>query len=406
MKPNSANPAISQYRPDLDGLRAISCLLVFFYHVYNSKSWNGQLPWIGLLQGWDGVYIFFVLSGFLITSLLIGEERKFGRIHFGRFLIRREFRIVPAYYAVIALYGILCLTPLARQYSEQYRAGFWYWVLYSGDIATHLKEVGTLFGHSWSLAVEQRFYFIWPFVLFGFYRSWPFRAAVFFFAICAAHSVPAGNGYLALVLGSGVAFLHAEGIGQQFLRKLPIAVSTGALLLWVAVLRWHPGYIAPFSLLAAVFVYHLNVHHTAGQENWVKRSLGASPLVWLGQRSYSFYLLHVICLNVALRVVDTSGVGGAIAALALGLSLTLIVSALSYQLIEEPFRKLGKRLADPKPVLLPPVATWPSLVPPLTAASALSARTAQTPAPGSRTAQSPSTHSTPAVQSDGAEAPS
>ncbi|MGD0799026.1 MAG: acyltransferase [Acidobacteriaceae bacterium] len=347
MKPIGADKAFLQYRPDLDGLRAISCLLVFFYHVNLSKSWHGRFPWIALLQGWVGVYVFFVLSGFLITSLLIGEERKLGRIHFGRFLARREFRIVPAYYATVALYGVLCLTPIARQYSAQFRAGFWYWILYCGDIATQMKDVGTLFGHSWSLAIEQRFYFIWPIALFGFYRSRRFRVAIFVIAACAVHFLPWGNAYLALVMGSAVAFLYADRLGASFLQKLPAAVPAAALLLWVAVLHWHPDLIVPFSLLAALLVYHLTV-----RQSMVSRFLAIPPLVWLGQRSYSFYLLHVICLNIALRLVDSSSVHGALAAIALGLALTTIASALSYRLIEEPFRRLGKRLADPKPASL------------------------------------------------------
>jgi peptidoglycan/LPS O-acetylase OafA/YrhL len=349
MKPIGADKAILQYRRDLDGLRAISCLLVFFFHVHESKAWLGLFPWLPFLEGWVGVYVFFVLSGFLITSLLIGEESKYGCIHFGRFLARREFRIVPAYYAAIALYGILCLTPIARQYASQYRAGFWYWVLYSGDIASIKQSVGTLFGHSWSLAIEQRFYFVWPVALFAFSRARWARAMVFIAAICIVPFLPLGNGYLALILGSAIAFLHAAGVGEGLLRKAPVEITAGACLAWIVVLHWcHPTTkpftaIAPFSMLVAVFVYQLTV-----SESWVKRLLGIRPLVWLGQRSYSFYLVHVICLNIVMRIFNSATIPGALAVIAGGIALAAAVAALSYRVIEEPFRRYGKKLLDTK----------------------------------------------------------
>jgi peptidoglycan/LPS O-acetylase OafA/YrhL len=347
MKPIGADKAILQYRPELDGLRAISCLLVFFYHVHESKSWHGHFAWFGLLEGWCGVYVFFVLSGFLITSLLLGEERKYGRIHFLRFLARREFRIVPAYYATIALYGLLCLTPIARQYGAQYRAGFWYWILYSGDIAGRLTTVGTLFGHSWSLAVEQRFYFIWPFALFALSRAGWFRAAVFLAATVVVCFLPLGDAYLALIFGSAVAFLHSEGIGESTLRRLPIAFTAIPCVLWVAVFHWHRYLTEPFSLLVAFFLYHLTVKQTP-----LKRWLGAAPLAWLGQRSYSFYLLHVICLNIVMHLFNSATILGAIAVVAAGIAVTTIAAAISYRVIEEPFRRYGKKLLDTKPTPL------------------------------------------------------
>jgi peptidoglycan/LPS O-acetylase OafA/YrhL len=347
MKPLGVDASVQQYRPDIDGLRAISCLLVFFYHVGGSKSWHGLFPWIAYLQGWSGVYVFFVLSGFLITSLLIGEERKLGRVHFARFFARREFRIVPAYYATIAIYGILCYTPLAHQYLSQYRAGFWYWVLYCGDVATGAKQVGSLFGHSWSLAIEQRFYFVWPIAIFALSRAWQVRAAIFALAIAGVYYLPFGNGYLSLIVGSVLAFVNAGGLGKELLRKVPAAFTAGACFAWIAVLHWHPNLSVPFSILVAAFVYHLTV-----KESWVKRLLGISPLVWLGQRSYSFYLLHIICLNIVLRVIDCTRVLGAIAAILAGIALTSTAAAISYQLIEEPFRRYGKKLLDTKPTPL------------------------------------------------------
>jgi peptidoglycan/LPS O-acetylase OafA/YrhL len=348
MKPIGLEKVALKYRPDLDGLRAASCLLVFIFHVLHSKSWHGLFPWIDFLQGWIGVYIFFVLSGFLITSLLIGEEGRRGRIHFGSFLIRREFRIAPAYYITLALYALLCITPLAHQYAAQFRAGFWYWVFYSGDIASTMPAVGTLLGHSWSLAVEQRFYLVWPIALFAFSRAWQIRLGVFVVAIAAVRFLPIGDvdAYMALILGSATAFLRADGRAAQFLSRISMGVTAGLTLSWVLVLHWRPDLTTPFSCLVALFIYHLSV-----KESRLKRLLGTAPLVWLGQRSYSFYLLHVICLNVALHMINSTRIPGAIGAIATGVLLTMAAAAVSYFLIEEPFRRMGKSITEsmPKP---------------------------------------------------------
>ena len=171
-------------------------------------------------------------ADFFITSLLIGEERASGRIRFGVFFLRREFRIVPAYYATILVYGVACLTPFAGQYAGQYSAGFWYWILYCGDVATKMPTVGTLLGHSWSLAVEQRFYLLWPFLLFAVFRSWNKRLMVYGLALIAVFYLPADvmNCYLALLLGSGVAILRGYRLGLAILRKTPIALTAGLVV--------------------------------------------------------------------------------------------------------------------------------------------------------------------------------
>jgi peptidoglycan/LPS O-acetylase OafA/YrhL len=357
MNPPDVRQSVLDYRPDLDGLRAISCLLVFFYHVHISKAWGGQLPWLEYLQGWIGVYVFFALSGFLITSLLIGEERKNGEIRFGAFFLRREFRIVPAYYATILVYGLLCVTPLASRYADQYNAGFWYWVFYCGDVATKMPAVGTLLGHSWSLAVEQRFYLLWPFLLFAVFRSWNKRLVVFGVALLGVLFLPTDimNCYLALMLGSGVAILRGYRLGLAILRKTPIAYSAGLVAVTFALTAYRWTFLSAFCVAVALLLYHLS----AG-ESLLKRCLGLKPLAWLGQRSYSFYLLHVICINAALRAFPSKQLAGALTSIAVALVLTVALSALSFNLVEEPFRKLGKYLTSTGRRVAPPAwATVP-----------------------------------------------
>jgi peptidoglycan/LPS O-acetylase OafA/YrhL len=128
-----------------------------------------------------------------------------------------------------------------------------------------------------------------------------------------------------------------------------VEITAAACLAWIAVLHWcHPltkpfTATAPFSILVAIYVYHLSV-----TESWVKRMLGIRPLVWLGQRSYSFYLVHVICLNIVMRIFNSATVPGAVAVIAGGIALAAAVAAISYRVIEEPFRRYGKKLLDTK----------------------------------------------------------
>jgi peptidoglycan/LPS O-acetylase OafA/YrhL len=312
------------------------------------------LPWLEYLQGWIGVYVFFALSGFLITTLLIGEERRNGEIRFGAFFLRREFRIVPAYYATILLYGLLCATPVAGRYADQYNAGFWYWVFYCGDVATKMPAVGTLLGHSWSLAVEQRFYLLWPFLLFAVFRSWNKRLIVYGVALTGVLFLPTDmmNCYLALLLGSGVAILHGYRLGLAILRKTSIAYSAGLVAVTFALTSYRWAFLSAFCVAVALLLYHLS----AG-DSLLKRCLGIKPLAWLGQRSYSFYLLHVICINAALSAFPTKQFSGALTGIAAALALTIAFSALSFNLIEEPFRMLGKYLTASGRRIPPPAWT-------------------------------------------------
>jgi peptidoglycan/LPS O-acetylase OafA/YrhL len=220
-----------------------------------------------------------------------------------------------------------------------------------------MPAVGTLLGHSWSLAVEQRFYLLWPFLLFAVFRSWNKRLIVYGVALVGVLLLPTDimNCYLALLLGSGVAILRGYRLGLAILRKTPIAYSAGLVAAAFALTLYRWAFLSVFCDATAVLLYHLS----AG-ESLLKRCLGLKPLAWLGQRSYSFYLLHVICINAALRAFPAKQLAGALVSIAVALLLTVALSALSFNLIEEPFRKLGKHLTTTGRRIAPPAwATVP-----------------------------------------------
>src|SRR5579863_8987346 len=158
MKPASPGARI----PSLDGLRAISILFVLAAHEYESRpifSSRTLLSDVLWLHGSTGVSIFFVISGFLITGLLLREEDKTGRISLRKFYIRRVFRILPPFYAYAVFVLILGWLGLAGISVLRGYDALWA-MLFTWDY--NPKVSSWLFAHTWSLSIEEQFYLLWP----------------------------------------------------------------------------------------------------------------------------------------------------------------------------------------------------------------------------------------------------
>src|SRR6267154_4180500 len=147
-------------QPGLDLLRALAIIVVVVYH---AALFGFKLPGRVDRFGWIGVDLFFVLSGYLIGGQLLSPLARNQRIKLGRFFARRALRIMPAYFAVLAIYFLL---PPWREYSEMSQP-LWKFLLSVQNIALH---GGTAFSHAWSLAVEDQFYLALPFLLLFLYR--------------------------------------------------------------------------------------------------------------------------------------------------------------------------------------------------------------------------------------------
>src|SRR5213080_3636767 len=152
-------------QPGLDLLRALAIIVVVIYH---AALFGFKLPGRVDRFGWIGVDLFFVLSGYLIGGQLLAPLARGQSINLGRFFARRAFRIMPAYFVILAIYIFL---PSWREYPEMYP--WWKFLLSVQNIALH---GGTAFSHAWSLAVEDQFYLALPFILL-FVNRWP-RAAI------------------------------------------------------------------------------------------------------------------------------------------------------------------------------------------------------------------------------------
>src|SRR5436853_761906 len=147
-------------QPGLDLLRALAIIVVVAYH---AALFGFILPGRIYRFGWIGVDLFFVLSGYLIGGQLLAPLRRDERVKLGRFFARRALRIMPAYFAVLAIYFFL---PSWREYPEMSQP-LWKFLLSVQNIALH---GGTAFSHAWSLAIEDQFYLALPFVLLFLYR--------------------------------------------------------------------------------------------------------------------------------------------------------------------------------------------------------------------------------------------
>ncbi|WP_088319340.1 acyltransferase [Kineosporia sp. R_H_3] len=334
----------------LDGLRAVAVMLVFLKHL--------QLP--AFRGGWVGVDIFFVLSGFLITSMLLGEHERTGRIDLKSFWVRRLARLYPALIAMVVLGlavaperfaghpGVAWSAVIALTYTQDLTR---FWTPYAGG-----------FDHTWSLAVEEQFYLLWPLAVLLCRGR---RAAI---GVLAAGVAVAGAGSLYLYGGfvppaRNVAyfFLHTRGweivVGcllAVVLSKVRMPALLGSALLWLALPATAavvllcgrpttPLWVAVGVAVALSVVVVASL--VSAPRATVGRVLSLAPLVWLGRVSYGVYLYHWVLIRLVYRhLTPYDGLPYA-TALKQGtvVAITLAVAGLSYHLLERPIQDVVRR---------------------------------------------------------------
>lgn len=336
-----------RYRSDIDGLRTVAVVPVVLYH--------SGVPWLG--GGFIGVDVFFVISGFLITSI-IAPECEAGQFSLLRFYERRARRILPALFFVLALSSAAAAVVLMPTAFSSYAGsllstlGFvsniWFWTTSTAYFA-HASEFLPLL-HTWSLAVEEQFYIFFPLALWVTMR-WGRQPTVVIIgvvtllslalAIWTTPRMPAGSFYLlptrAWELGFGA--LLALGVGPRRLHRTAREIlAAGALAAIVLPMLLYDGSTVFPGLAALPPVLGATVLIWTGVTgpSLMHRLLSLRAMVLIGLISYSLYLWHWPVLAFLRAGTASSTLPPALATFAVGLSM--LMAFLSWRFVERPFR--------------------------------------------------------------------
>ena len=381
-------PTISQPRrdPALDGLRGLAIILVYIFHYgggLKSTHLTGRLFGYLSSSGWTGVELFFALSGFLITGILWNSARE---PHFLRnFYVRRALRIFPLYYAALILCAVVMLLqghPLRPLYL------YAFFLQDLPRLAAMALAVPTLpLHHFWSLAVEEQFYLIWPFLLLlchtrraalrlcfcAFALSWSFCFIIYGpLHLVSPQTTQSFDMFFltragSLALGSALAIaLSATPVSSSppaFTRLALPAFLIGLAIYLTSSLISHDFTLVPhlqFTLgLPGIWLAATATIPLVLRSGLPRRVCSITPLRFLGRISYGFYVFHLLLTPVFDAIgrrfahTDTGSLYQFIRLIA-GFPITLVVAVLSYQFLELPFLKLKRFFPTPSPVLPAP----------------------------------------------------
>ena len=346
-----------KYRPEIDGLRAIAVISVIIYHL--NENW--------LSGGFLGVDIFFVISGFLITGIIITEIQQ-NSFSLKQFYTRRIKRIYPAFITVMALVSFIASVIFIYNDFNKLRKTIelaiaflsnFYLGLTQGYFDLSANENPVL--HIWSLAVEEQYYLIFPLILILAYKKFREIKVLFiitlilFFILLATSFIPANfykevlhqpNIYYLsnlrfpeLLVGSLLAIYHNLSNKVQLSKQVNNILAILSTLLLFSCLFLMNNDIAyiPGITLILPCIFTALIIHTTSQNNIIKLCLSNKVIVFIGKISYSLYLYHWIFIAFAYYITGEKQINNQ--SIAIVIILTIIFSVLSYYLIEQPIRK-------------------------------------------------------------------
>jgi len=345
------------YRPELDGLRFFAFLFVFISHAfcqdwgeYQAFGFPKLLAYVvarGVASGANGVPLFFVLSSYLITTLLLREHAKYGAIRLRDFYMRRALRIWPLYFVFIGV--VLLVAPIGSRAAMRASVVPAYLIFLANwsYLVPGAPAGAGVAGILWSVSVEEQFYALWPLALRRFGVAAVCRMALAMIGtawVVRAAMEALGASPAALWLNT-FAWLDAMGAGALlailFYQRLPV-FSTRARacmlmlgpLLWLADSCLYPQGV-PLSLITPL--------NTGAASLMLCGALGgpfltSRVLVFLGRISYGLYVFHAAALYVSERMFPDIA-----RRVGLGLALTIAAASISYYVLELPFLKLKER---------------------------------------------------------------
>ncbi|MBS1847560.1 MAG: acyltransferase [Actinobacteria bacterium] len=379
---NPAAPPVgitSDYRPALDGIRCIAVWIVMIFHI----GIGGGIVVVN--GGWLGVDMFFVLSGYLITSLLLTERHRHRRISLKRFYARRFLRLAPLSIALVGLVSAVTMLGLSHATSL--------WITHHGAVAIvlyyanwwdirHKGMLGSL-SHAWSLSVEEQFYFVWPVMVVAAFAVARRHARKILIGATAASVVAIGVGRRAwwlsrtgpgtsggamidawavffrsslwrgdgLLCGCLVALLlHRRSVSTRAQRLVTAVAIPSAMIAVLIVSAAHFGIWTPwvyfmpewglstFNVCIAIIIAALVMApHSIGA-----RVLSLRPLTWCGRRAYGIYLVSPLVIAVLAQRFKMTRWALEVPAIV----ATLVVAGLSYRYFETPFLRLKERFSS------------------------------------------------------------
>jgi peptidoglycan/LPS O-acetylase OafA/YrhL len=299
----------------LDGLRAAAILLVLIRHLVPhrpglsaaAKTFNGL---VGL--GWSGVDLFFVLSGFLITGILLDARRADG--YFRNFYARRVLRIFPLYYLMVFLCTVVFTHVPAMRDAVPGPNPLWWWLYLSNVVLSFAPEASSgWLGNFWSLAVEEHFYLLWPAIIYFSTRRttvWVCISCLVVASLCRIGFNLAGNPYAgyaltpcrmdALAAGALVAIAY-RGTITPGMKAWTGRVCIGSGIALFVVAFWRHSFskdplmqLAGFPLTYCFYATLLFILVTAEEGNWLRRLLELRVLRTIGKYSYGMYVFQVV----------------------------------------------------------------------------------------------------------------
>jgi len=353
------------YLPGLDGVRALAVLGVLLYHA--------DLSWVS--GGYLGVDVFFVLSGFLITSLILEEFDRSSRIDFGKFYLGRARRLLPALLLVLMFVSVAAAL-FYRDAASQVRADTvaslfyvnnWHYIL---SDSSYFEFIGRppMLKHLWSLAVEEQFYLIWPAIAFLLMRRWrrlgvgltAFALALLSTAWMIVLSVQ--NGFpdyadpsrayfgtdshaMGLLVGAALATFWRPGMlskrvstgARVIITGLGLSALLGVIAFFLYVGEFTPWMYQRGGFLVLAFVVAALIALATHPASLLGPWMGSQPWRYIGQRSYGLYLWHWPIFMVTRPTLDIPLDG--IPLLVLRFALTFGIAELSFRFVEMPIRR-------------------------------------------------------------------
>lgn len=349
------------YFPELDGLRFLAFVLVFVHHHPFFKT----VPSLIFLKayGWLGVDLFFVLSSFLFSRLLVEEYKKNNKISFRKFYLRRIFRICPVYILFVILTVLfLCITNYSFSNLEILRIVGLMTFTDNFMTAAHGSNSLSTLSHLWTISYEEQFYLFVPIIILTLVRKTKkdkllilffvlivfsiLRSVIVFFAYDSPALWVLPFTRFESILGGIIIGFGGYDVLLKYFKPIFISlIGVGAFFIYTLFppIFYNYQYIAIYFLLiglsTTLFLFGVT------NSDFLKRIFSQKLLVYLGKRSYGLYLYHLFGIELSAYLLGkiTSMSNNGLVSFIFALGITIFVTILSYKFIEKPFLKLKKR---------------------------------------------------------------